>query len=159
MEMVLDYSALARAVHVMAVVIWIGGVSMVTTVTLPAIRRAELGADRLRAFHAFERRFVWQARAAVLLTGLSGLYMVWRFQLWDRFQLLQFWWMHAMVCLWLLFAALLFVVEPLILHHHFARLARVDPERAFARLHRAHWIMLALSCVTVLAAVAGAHGG
>ena len=30
---------IARALHVLAVVIWIGGVSMVTTVALPAVRR------------------------------------------------------------------------------------------------------------------------
>jgi uncharacterized membrane protein len=30
--------ALARAVHVLAVVLWIGGVAMVTTTLLPAIR-------------------------------------------------------------------------------------------------------------------------
>jgi hypothetical protein len=32
-----------RAVHVAAVVIWIGGVSMVTTVLLPALRRGQFG--------------------------------------------------------------------------------------------------------------------
>lgn len=37
----------ARALHVLAVVIWIGGVSMATTVMLPAVRRGALGNDRL----------------------------------------------------------------------------------------------------------------
>ncbi|MBS0400580.1 MAG: hypothetical protein JSR95_18105, partial [Proteobacteria bacterium] len=41
--------ALARALHVLGVVIWIGGVSMATTVALPAIRRGALGEDRLKA--------------------------------------------------------------------------------------------------------------
>src|SRR3546814_12970978 len=72
----MDDLAFARALHVLAVVIWIGGVAMATTVALPAVRRGDLGADRLRAFHAIEHRFVWQARAAVLLVGASGLYMV-----------------------------------------------------------------------------------
>jgi uncharacterized membrane protein len=150
--------AIARALHVLAVVIWIGGVSMATTVMLPAVRRGDLGEDRLHAFHAIERRFVWQARFAVIVVGLSGLYMLWRLDLWDRFQSATFWWMHAMVCLWLLFAFFLFVAEPFILPRYFRRWATAQPEAAFARLHRAHWVLLILSVVTILGAVAGSHG-
>ena len=112
---------LARALHVLAVVIWIGGVAMATTVVLPAVRRGDLGEDRLRAFQAIEHRFVWQARTAVIVVGLTGLYMTWRLDLWNRFQAVAFWWMHAMVCVWLLFAIILFVAEPFILKRHLQR--------------------------------------
>lgn len=154
----MDDIALARAAHVLAIVIWIGGVSMATTVALPAVRASALGPDKLKVFHAFERRFVWQARTAVLITGLSGLYMVAKLQLWDRFALFQYWWLHAMVCVWLLFAILLFIAEPAFLHAHFEKFATTDPDRAFAWLHRAHWVLLGLSLVTIVAAVAGVHG-
>jgi uncharacterized membrane protein len=156
--MIMDDVAIARALHVLGVVIWIGGVSMATTVMLPAVRRGDLGENLLRAFDAIERRFVWQARSAVLVVGLSGLYMVWRLDLWDRFRSAAFWWMHAMVFVWLLFAFFLFVAEPLILQSYFRRWAAAQPEAAFARLHRAHWVLLALSVVTILGAVAGSHG-
>ena len=49
--------AWARALHVIAVVVWIGGVALITAVALPAIRRGDLGPDRVRAFQAIERRF------------------------------------------------------------------------------------------------------
>lgn len=150
--------AIARALHVLAVVIWIGGVSMATTVMLPAIRRGDLGQDPLHAFDAIERRFVWQARFAVLVVGLSGLYMLWRLDLWDRFHSATYWWMHAMVGVWLVFAFFLFVVEPFILKRYFRSWATAQPEAAFARLHRAHWVLLILSVVTILGAVAGSHG-
>src|SRR5690606_10846587 len=114
-----DGLALARALHVLGVVVWIGGVSMATTVALPAVRRGALGADRLAAFQAFERRFVWQARAAVLVVGLSGAYMAERLDLWGRFADARFWWMHAMVFVWSLFFLILFVGEPLVLHRYF----------------------------------------
>ena len=148
----------ARALHILAVVIWIGGVSMATTVVLPAVRRGDLGEDRMRAFQAIEHRFVWQARTAVILVGLTGLYMTWRLDLWERFRSAGFWWMHAMVCLWLLFAFILFIAEPLILHRHFRRWASERPQAAFAWLHRAHGVLLALSVLTILGAVAGSHG-
>jgi uncharacterized membrane protein len=153
----MDAVALARAVHVLAVVVWIGGMAMATSVILPAVRRGDLG-DPLRAFHAVERRFVWQARSAVVLVGLSGLYMVARLDLWSRFASAAFWWMHAMACLWLLFFAILFVAEPFVIERRFQRWARDDPQRALAWLHRAHWLLLGLSVLTVFGAVAGSHG-
>jgi len=149
---------IARALHVLAIVIWIGGVSMATTVALPAVRRGDLGDNALQAFQAIEGRFKWQARTAVIVAGLTGLYMTWRLDLWDRFHAAAFWWMHAMVCLWLLFAFILFVAEPFILHRHAGRSATARPHRAFARLHRVHWVLLVLSLITVFGAVAGSHG-
>ncbi|MGB6651555.1 MAG: hypothetical protein WBE64_05235, partial [Xanthobacteraceae bacterium] len=91
----------ARALHVLAVVIWIGGVSMATTVVLPAVRRRALGENQFQAFQAIEHRFVWQARTAIIVVGLTGLYMTDRLELWDRFRSADFWWMYAMVCVWL----------------------------------------------------------
>ena len=149
---------IARALHVLIVVVWIGGVSMATTVVLPAIRRSDLGQDRLKAFQAIERRFVWQARASVIIVGLSGLYMTWRLNLWERFQTLTFWWMHAMVCLWLLFTFVLFIAEPFILHRYLRPWAAERPEMTFAWLHRAHWLLLSLSLLTIFGAVAGSRG-
>ena len=149
---------LARALHVLGVVIWIGGVSMATTIVLPAVRRGDLGPDKLAAFEVIERRFVWQARLAVILVGATGYYMIEKFSLWDRFLDPAYWWMHAMVLVWSLFAALLFIGEPLIIHRYFPAWAARDPVRAFAWLHRMHIFLLVISVITILGAVVGAHG-
>ncbi|PQA89707.1 hypothetical protein [Hyphococcus luteus] len=148
----------ARALHVLGVVIWIGGVSMATLVVLPAVRRGEFGPDKLAAFHAVERRFVWIARTAVLLVGVTGYYMTEKLELWSRFLDAAYWWMHAMVIVWLLFFLLLFIGEPFILHRYFPGFARRNPERAFFLLHWFHILLLSLSFITILGAVAGAHG-
>ena len=154
----MDNVALARALHVLGVVIWIGGVAMVTMVLLPAVRRGDLGANRLQVFEAIERRFIWHARLATIVVGLTGFYMTQRLGIWDRFQSAAFWWMHAMVCLWLLFTVVLFVVEPFVLHRWFHARATAAPAAAFALLHRAHWLLLVLSVITILGAVAGSQG-
>jgi uncharacterized membrane protein len=154
----MDGIVIARALHVLAVVIWIGGMAMVTTVMLPAVRRGDLGADRLKAFKAIERRFVRLARIAVIIVGATGFYMAARQELWPRFQSAQFWWMHAMVGLWLLFTLILFLAEPLILHQHFDNWATAAPDVAFAWLHRAHWVLFALALITIFGAVAGSQG-
>jgi len=148
----------ARALHVMAVVIWIGGVWMATTVALPAVRRGDLGENWLQAFRVIERRFAWQARTTVLVVGLTGFYMTWRLDLWDRFRMVSFWWMHAMLCFWLLFTFVLFIAEPFILHRPFHHLATARPDAAFAWLHRAHWLLLAMGVITIMGAVAGSQG-
>jgi uncharacterized membrane protein len=139
-------------------VIWIGGVAMATTVVLPAVREGALGENRLRAFQAIEKRFGRQARGTVIVVGLTGLYMTWRLNLWNRSASGRFWWMHAMVCLWLLFAFILFIGEPVILQRRLRAWATKWPEVTFAWLHRVHWVLLALSFVTVLGAVAGSRG-
>lgn len=56
--------ARSRAIHVLAVVLWIGGVAMVTTVLLPVVRRFKSSNERIAFFATIERRFSWQARAA-----------------------------------------------------------------------------------------------
>ena len=150
--------AIARALHVLAVVIWIGGVAMVTTVVLPAVRHGDGGPNPLQLFAAIERRFTWHARSATIIVGLTGFYMTDRLDLWSRFRSGEFWWMHAMVGVWLLFTLILFVAEPLILHRWFNAKATAAPDRAFAVLQRAHWLLLALSLITIFGAVAGSQG-
>lgn len=149
---------LARALHVLGVVIWIGGVAMATMVVLPAVRRGDLGADRLQAFRAVEHRFVWIARTSVIIVGLTGFYMLARLDLWSRFHDASFWWMHAMLCIWLIFMLLLFVGEPLVLRRLFPHWVAARPRTAFAFLHWLHVVLLVLSLVTVFGAVAGSHG-
>jgi uncharacterized membrane protein len=89
--------------HVLGVVWWIGGVAMVPTVLLPATKRMKTPAERVMFFETVERGFALQARIATLLTGASGLYLVYRFDLWQRFAHIEFGWMHAMVLVWALF--------------------------------------------------------
>ena len=97
----------ARVAHVLAVVLWIGGVGMVTTVLLPAIRRSYPAEQRFGIFHAMEASFARQARVTTVITGISGFYMTWRLDAWSKFQTSDFWWMHAMALTWFVFTAML----------------------------------------------------
>ena len=152
----MDDFTLARVLHILAIVPWIGGVAFVTTVLMPAIRRNNAPGERLAAFHRFEAGFAWQARLWVGLAGLSGLWMIYRADLWYRFSDLRFWWMHAMVAVWAIFAAMLYIAEPLFLHRRMAQSR--TPERDFARMERMHRILLLASLIATGGAMAGAHG-
>ena len=153
----MDALGLARALHVLGVVLWIGGVAMVTTVLLPTVRRLAR-ADAVAVFERFEHRFAAQARWTTLLVGLTGFYLTAELDLWHRFAQLRYWWMHAMLLVWAVFSLLLFVLEPLFLHRWFAARAGRDAEGALRIVARMHWILLVASLAAVLGAVAGAHG-
>jgi uncharacterized membrane protein len=82
----IDDLAVARAIHVLAIVHWIGGMATVTTIVLPRARLVPDPNAAIASFETFERRFAQQARISVTLTGGSGIYMLWRLAAWERFE-------------------------------------------------------------------------
>ena len=146
--MTIDDFALARAVHVLALVHWIGGVTMVTTIVLPRARALPDARAALAAFEAFERRFAAQVRFSILLAGLSGFYMLDKLQAWARLLDPAFWWLALMVAVWTVFALMVFVLEPLLVHRLFHDYALRDKDRAFALAIRLHAVALAVSAAS-----------
>lgn len=154
--MLIDDLAIARIVHVAAIVGWIGGVWFVTFVIMPTITRSEPPAMRLEAFHRIEAGFARQAQVWVLLAGASGVWMAQRGNMWWRFAKPEYWWMHAMTGLWLIFFLMLFVAEPLVLHRRMAN--SPTPDRDFDWMVIVHRILSLAALVTIAGAAAGAHG-
>jgi uncharacterized membrane protein len=147
---------IARALHVLAIVHWIGGVAFVTLVALPLANHRG-GKEGWALLHAIEMRFSAQVRWSIALAGGSGLWMTYRQGFWDRFRDPHFWWMDAMVGLWLVFALMVFVVEPLF-HVRFEREAAMNPTLVLQRMARVHRLLLAVAAIVVVGAVAGAQG-
>lgn len=153
-----SYFVLARALHVVGVVLWIGGVAFVTTVLLVSLKQISDTGTRLKLFEQLEGKFAFQAKITTLITGLSGFYMLEAMNAWEWYQDLQFWWLHLMTFIWIVFTVVLFVLEPLILHRWFMQQATRDSDKAFALIHRMHKVLLTLSLLAVAGAVAGVHG-
>jgi uncharacterized membrane protein len=149
---------IARVLHVLAVVLWIGGVAMVTTVLLPAVRKMHSGDERINAFEALERRFAWQARITTLITGITGFYMLYELDAWERYLQPQYWWVYAMTIIWFLFSIILYVLEPLFLHKLYRKMTAKNPDATFRFVQCVHFVLLLLSLVTIAGAVAGSHG-
>ena len=53
----MEHFTLARVIHIVAVVLWIGGVGMVTTVIIPAVKKMKSKEDQLKTFERIEGRF------------------------------------------------------------------------------------------------------
>ena len=154
----INYFTFARALHVIGVVLWIGGMAFVTTVLIPSLRKITDSANPLELFEQLEGKFSFQAKLATLVTGVSGFYMLEVMNAWERYQQLQFWWMHLMTFIWLIFTLVLFALEPLFLHRWFHEQALKDSAKSFAKVHTLHKVLLMLSLLAVFGAVAGAHG-
>ena len=152
-----DY-VFARVLHVIAVVLWIGGVAMVTTVIIPAVKKMKAKEDQIKTFEQIEGRFAIQAKITTLITGLTGFYMIYVLDAWDLYFEIKFWWLHAMTLVWILFTLVLYVLEPLILHKLFKKYAEENPTKTFNIIHRVHWILLLLSLIATAGVVAGSHG-
>jgi uncharacterized membrane protein len=154
----IDDIELARALHVLFVVHWIGGVAFVTLVALPLARANPEAARGWALFETIERRFAAQVRVSIPLAGVTGLWMAWRLDLWAQLADPALWWLAAMAAVWVAFMLIVFVVEPLA-HRRLAAMAERDPAAVLQRVSRAHLVLLTAAAVTIIGTVAGSHGG
>ncbi len=123
----MDYLNLARVLHILAIVLWIGGVAMVTTVILPAIKKMKSKEEQIETFEKIEGRFALQAKITTLITGLSGFYMIYTLDAWDRYLDFKFWWIHAMTLVWVIFTVVLYILEPFVLKKLFKKIRIAKP--------------------------------
>jgi hypothetical protein len=119
--------------------------------------RAARREGAVAAFEAFERRFASQVRVSILLVGLSGAYMLMKDGAWDRLQHASFWWLHLMIAVWVLFALIVYVLEPLVLHRLFREFALRNKDRAFALATGLHALALSVAAFATGAPVSSAH--
>jgi uncharacterized membrane protein len=122
----------ALIVHVISVVIWIGGVAFVTMVTFPIIQREENSLEQVMMFQGVEHRFSKIAKVLVILTGFSGIYLIYEkglsFGVW------------MMMVLWAVYASLLFGLEKLIFRKLFPQTGsgKYDTKKVFVILQTFH---------------------
>jgi uncharacterized membrane protein len=148
----------ARVLHVLAIVIWIGGIAAVTTIVFPAMRRIDSNEQRVWLFDQVERSFRPQARIAWVIVGATGLYMVSYLEAWPRFVESHYWWMDAMAGLWVIFGLMLFIVEPLVVGPHVRQSLAREPRRALVRMGMIHWVLLGISLMVIASVVGGIYG-
>lgn len=148
---------IAMIVHVLGVVWWVGGLAFVTLVVLPELRRDPT--DAIERFHNVERRFAPQVRTAVVLVGLSGFWMLYRLNLWHVIVMPAFWWLGAMVALWVLFFLMLFVLGPTgVLRRVMSGPIDQNVSIRLARMHYLHLLLLIIAMIVIAGGLAGSHG-
>lgn len=141
---------IALTIHILSVVIWIGGVAFVTLVTFPMILRMEKSLEMVMVFQGVEHRFGKIAKVMVILAGLSGLYLIYEKGLSPG--------VWIMIVLWVVYASLLFGLEKMIFKKLFSKPDKqADMKTVFNMLQVFHWVVLALSLFAITAGVYTAH--
>ena len=149
---------IARAIHILSIAIWMGGVAFVTMVLISVIRNPSFKTEQLLIFNAVENRFASIARIVVILAGLSGFYMTYKLNAWGRFLEAQYFWMHSMVLVWLMFVIALFVIEPFFIRNHGRMVKDGHNIKDLKKTQLVHIVILVLSLSTIFISVLGAHG-
>lgn len=145
------------ALHVLFVVLWIGGVGFVTLVVFPVLSRMDNSLEQVLMFHRIEGRFAKQAKAYVWLTGITGgllLLLTGRHNMLFRAETLG---ISIMIFVWLFYLAVL-TFEKRIFGKLFAG-KDIEGKKVFRFLSVFHWAVLGLSLLAVFAGVWQGHGG
>lgn len=144
--------SILRALHVIGIVWWIGGVAIATCVILPMASKFP-PEERLQRIKQFEHRFAVQARIAVLIVGITGFWMLAELGGIARLAGPDAWWLDLMILVWLLFVFLLFIAEP------FGPPAKIGLIHSPFGFQMLHVVMLTLALIAIFAGILGVHGG
>jgi uncharacterized membrane protein len=154
MDTILKISA---ALHVMGVVIWIGGVAFVTIILFPMIQGMEDPFEKALLFQRVEHRFAKVARLMILVVGITGLYNLHQKGLYLLLPSRAGLWLDLMIGVFVAYALLIFGLEKALFKRIFKDIKRMDADQVFFRMSAFHWVVLVLSLLAVGAGVIGTY--
>ncbi len=146
------------AIHVLGVVIWIGGVAFVTMVVFPMIMRMEGSIEKMIFFQGVEHRFAKIAKISVGVVGVTGAWLLSLTGEWEMLFSAPGIGPTLMVIVWTLYVLVL-LFESRLFKLIFRGEAQQDTSKVFVRLSAFHWVVLGLSLLAVSVGVWAGHGG
>jgi uncharacterized membrane protein len=146
------------AVHVLGVVVWIGGVAFVTMIVFPMITKMEDSFEKVLFFQGIEHRFAGIAKSAVVVVGLTGGWLLYITGEWRILFSVAGIGPTLMLIVWMFYLFVL-LFEGRIFKMIFKGSAQQDSIKIFSLLSRFHWVVLGLSLLTIGVGVWAGHGG
>ncbi|MBF0558748.1 MAG: hypothetical protein HQL08_08210 [Nitrospirae bacterium] len=146
------------AVHVLGVVLWIGGVAFVTIIVFPMLMRMESSMEKVMFFQGVEHRFAKIAKMSVAVVGLTGGWALSVMHGWNRLFTAQGIDITLMLVVWT-FYLLVLLFEGKLFKIIFKGEAQHDMSKVFLKLTAFHWVVLVLSLLTIFVGVFAGHGG
>jgi len=149
-------------IHLLTVIIWIGGLGFITIIVLPMLIKWDDPLQKALTFQSIEHRFPPIARVYNVITGVTGFVMVYLTG-WHRLYLTTKGIpLLIMTLIWFLWFVMLFGLEPLVVKKMLDRMAnsgvKMEIETIFARMNRMHWVLMMLSLAASIAGIIFAHG-
>ncbi len=151
------FLAILLIIHVIAVIIWIGGVTFVTTVIFPMMYMTEGSIEKALLFQRVEHRFAGMVKWLIVIVGVTGfwlLYAQYGFAILAERKGLG---ILIMLFAWTLYATVL-LSERKIFSKIFADPEKTDMDRALRLINAMHWALLIVSYAAVAGGVWFGHG-
>jgi uncharacterized membrane protein len=148
---------ISASLHVIGVVIWIGGVAFVTMILLPLIHVMTDPMEKAMLFQRVEHRFSRIVKVVIILVGVTGLYNLHQKGLYIIMPTLQGFWLDLMIAVYLFYALLIFGLEKALFKRIFKDVKQLNADQIFFRMSVFHWAVLALSLLAVGAGVIGTY--
>ena len=146
------------AVHVVTILLWIGGVAFVTLIIFPIIATTGDSLEQVLLFQRVEHRFARHARIYIALSGITGFWLLHLYNM-DRILFTrQTIGVSIMLFAWV-FYLLVLLFEKRIFAKIFGKPDRFDSAKVFRFLAAFHWVVLGISLLAVFAGVWQGHGG
>lgn len=137
--------------HVLSVVIWIGGVAFVTVIIFPVLTRIEDSIAKVSFFMGFEKRFQLLAKILVIVVGLTGVILFLNRGGFKSLASEESILLGYKFIIWLFYFVLLFGGEKRLMSTLVS--PETSPEKAFKRLSLFHWGVLILSLIAIIAGI------
>lgn len=154
---------LMHIIHLLTVIIWIGGLVFVTGIVLPMAIKTPDALQKVLTFQRIEHRFAPLAKVYNIITGISGFVMVYLMG-WHKLYFtkagipLTF-----MTAVWVFWFVMLIGLEPIVIKKMLNKMmqegSKMDIDAVFGKLKKLHWVMVAISLAASAAGAIVAHGG
>ncbi|HLC15778.1 MAG TPA: hypothetical protein VJL89_06090 [Thermodesulfovibrionia bacterium] len=145
-------------IHVLGVVLWIGGVAFVTLIVFPLITKMEGSLEQVLFFQRVEHQFAKIAKLCVLIVGLTGAWLLYLTGQWKQLFTFQGIGPTAMLLVWS-FYVLVLLFERRLFQLIFSKQGQQDTKKVFHKLTVFHWVVLGLSLLATVIGVWTGHGG
>ncbi len=155
------FFSILHIIHIITVVVWIGGLSFITLLILPLIIDMDDPLQKALLFQRIEHKFAPMARIYNIIVGISGFVMVYLtgwYKLYPTYKGLP---LLIMTLIWVMWFIMLFGLEPVIIRKMLDRMVKrnekMEIENIFRLMNRMHFILLLLSFIAIIAGVAFGH--
>lgn len=150
------FLAILLIIHVVGVIIWIGGVAFVTMVIFPMMYRTEGSLEKALLFQGVEHRFSAIVRWLIAIVGGTGLYLLSAKHGFSILSAQRGLGIVIMLFVWTFYTAVL-LFEKKIFGKLFADPEKTDMDRALKMINAMHWVLLTLSFTAVAGGIWFAH--
>ena len=144
------------ALHVVSIVMWIGGVAFVTIIVFPLIARMTGSFEAVMLFQGIEHRFARHVRLYVALAGITGFLALYLEGLEGLLFTVQGAGITIMLIAWAIYVIVL-LFEKKIFKELFGKPEKFEVKKVFTGLAVFHWFILGLSLLAVLVGVWQGH--